>query len=190
MQLSAHQKRYLRGIAHSLDPVDHGRPEGPDAVRAQGIRRRTDASRARQGQALRRRPRRSRRDDRGARAKRPSAELVQTIGRIACFFRRNPKQPKIELPKKPKARTSAVRSSSVRTSPTTEVVDTEVADAADAGSGRRLSVRARMPSARDHDRRSRADAKLRARAGSCRRRLARDECGRIRCRRRRRRSRR
>jgi len=28
------------------------------------------------------------------------SELVQTIGRVASFYRRNPKEPKIELPRK------------------------------------------------------------------------------------------
>ena len=116
MQLSAHQKRYLRGIAHSLDPVVMVGQKGltPAVLKEfDGALTHHELVKVKLSDADR--------DDRAetieALTEASSAELVQTIGRIACFFRRNPKQPKIELPKKPKARTSAVRNSPVRTSP-------------------------------------------------------------------------
>ena len=116
MQLSAHQKRYLRGIAHSLDPVVMVGQKGPTPAvlkEFDGALTHHELVKVKLSDADR--------DDRAetieALTEASSAELVQTIGRIACFFRRNPKQPKIELPKKPKAGTSAVRSSPVRTSP-------------------------------------------------------------------------
>ena len=116
MQLSPHQKRYLRGIAHSLDPVIMIGQKGltPSVLKEfDGALTHHELVKVKLADADR--------DDRAetieALTEASSAELVQTIGRIACFFRRNPKQPKIELPKKPKARTSAVRSSPVRASP-------------------------------------------------------------------------
>ena len=116
MQLSGHQKRYLRAIAHSLDPVVMVGQKGltPAVLKEfDGALTHHELVKVKLSDADR--------DDRAetieALTEASSAELVQTIGRIACFFRRNSKQPKIELPKKPKARTSAVRSPSVRTSP-------------------------------------------------------------------------
>lgn len=98
MSLTASQIRYLRGLAHPLKPVvmlggkgvtpnvlkeleqaldDHElikvRLAGADrAARAADVATLTEASRA---------------------------EALQTIGRIAVLFRRNPKQPRIALPR-------------------------------------------------------------------------------------------
>ncbi|HEX4799619.1 MAG TPA: ribosome assembly RNA-binding protein YhbY [Sphingomicrobium sp.] len=99
MQLSAHQKRYLRGIAHSLDPVVMVGQKGLTPA----VLKELDGALA-YHELVKVKLADADREDRAetieALAEASSAELVQTIGRIACFYRRNPKQPKIELPRK------------------------------------------------------------------------------------------
>ncbi|HVT33590.1 MAG TPA: ribosome assembly RNA-binding protein YhbY [Rhodanobacteraceae bacterium] len=99
MPLSSHQKRYLRGLAHALDPVILVGQKGvtPSLVKEfDGALAHHELVKVKLADA-----------DRDERAgsiellrEGTKAELVQTIGRIACFYRRNPKQPKIELPRK------------------------------------------------------------------------------------------
>ena len=98
MSLTSSQKRYLRGLAHAVKPIIQIGNKGITAavttefslaldhhelvkVRLAGEDR---AARAEQITDL------------GAAAK---AELVQSIGRVACFYRRNEEQPKLALPK-------------------------------------------------------------------------------------------
>ena len=97
MQLSASQKRYLRGLSHDINPVvmvgDKGLSEN---VRAEielallhheliKVKLRTDrATRKELAQAI---------------AADFKAAPVHSIGQVACFFRRNPEKPLIELPK-------------------------------------------------------------------------------------------
>ena len=97
MHLSSHQKRYLRGIAHDLDPVILVGQKGvtPAVLKEldgaltfhELVKVKVAADRDERAEAI---------EQLRAESK---AELVQTIGRVACFYRRNPKQPKIELPK-------------------------------------------------------------------------------------------
>lgn len=98
MSLTPSQKRYLRGLAHALNPVIMTGNKGvTDAVTREfaqalahhelvkvklGSDNRTDC--AAQIAAL---------------AAATGAEIVQTIGRVACFYRRNAKQPRLALPK-------------------------------------------------------------------------------------------
>ena len=99
MHLSSNQKRYLRGIAHSLDPVILVGQKGvtPALLKEfDGALSHHELVKVKLADA-----------DREDRAETiellrdgSKSELVQTIGRIACFFRRNPQQPKIELPRK------------------------------------------------------------------------------------------
>lgn len=99
MPLSANQKRYLRGIAHSLDPVVMVGQKGvtPALLKEfDGALKHHELVKVKLADA-----------DREDRAETievlrdaSHAELVQTIGRIACFFRRNPEQPKLELPRR------------------------------------------------------------------------------------------
>jgi RNA-binding protein len=99
MQLTSHQKRYLRGIAHALDPVIMVGQKGvtPTLLKEfDGALTHHELVKVKLADADR--------DDREAtievlRASSKS-ELVQTIGRVACFYRRSPKQPKIVLPRK------------------------------------------------------------------------------------------
>jgi len=98
MPLSSHQKRYLRGIAHDLDPVIMVGQKGitPAVLKEfDGALAHHELVKVKLADA-----------DREQRAESiemlragSKSEVVQTIGRVACFFRRNTKQPKIELPK-------------------------------------------------------------------------------------------
>ena len=100
MPLNSQQLRYLRGLTHHLQPVvmvgDKGLNENVMAEIGSAldhhelikIKLRTD------------------RDTRKELIKQInstfSAEIVQVIGQVACFFKRNPKKPVIELPAKGK----------------------------------------------------------------------------------------
>jgi RNA-binding protein len=98
MSLKPSQKRYLRGLAHALKPVV--------LVGNKGV---TDAVVAEFSLALEHHELvkvKLAGDDRQARAeqvvalgKAGDAELVQTIGKVASFYRRNADAPKIALPK-------------------------------------------------------------------------------------------
>jgi len=98
MSLKPSQKRYLRGLAHALKPVI--------MIGNKGI---TDALVAELSQALDHHALikvRLAGEDRFARAAQitalgtaGNAELVQSIGKVACFYRRNAESPKIALPK-------------------------------------------------------------------------------------------
>lgn len=98
MSLKPTQKRYLRGLAHALKPVI--------MVGNRGV---TDALVAEFSIALDHHELikvRLAGDDRAARAeqiaglaKAADAELVQSIGKVATFYRHNAGEPKIALPK-------------------------------------------------------------------------------------------
>ncbi len=98
MSLKPSQKRYLRGLAHALKPVI--------MIGNKGI---TDALVAELSLALDHHELikvRLAGEDRAARAAQIAAlgtaggaELVQSIGKVACFYRRNTESPKIALPK-------------------------------------------------------------------------------------------
>jgi len=99
MPLSSNQKRFLRGIAHSLDPVILVGQKGvtPSLVKEfDGALAHHELVKVKLADA----DRESRADSIEQLRESTKSELVQTIGRIACFYRRNPKEPKIELPKK------------------------------------------------------------------------------------------
>lgn len=98
MNLKPSQKRYLRGLAHALKPVIQ--------VGNKGL---TPALVAEFSSALEHHELikvRLAGDDRDARAdqiaelrKAGAAELIQNIGKVATFFRRNDEAPRIALPK-------------------------------------------------------------------------------------------
>jgi len=96
MALNASQKRYLRGLTHHINPVVMVGDKGlSDNVLAE-IERALDhhelvkvklrADRAKRQQWV---------ADISARC---GAEAVNFIGQVACFYRRNPRKPVIELP--------------------------------------------------------------------------------------------
>jgi RNA-binding protein len=99
MPLSSHQKRYLRGLAHALDPVVIVGQKGvtPALVKElDGALAHHELVKVKLADA----DRDDRADSIELLREGTKAELVQTIGRIACFYRRNPEQTKIELPRK------------------------------------------------------------------------------------------
>lgn len=95
--MNARQKRYLRGLTHHLNPVvmigDKGLSENVlseleialDHHELIKVKLRADReSRATMIREI---------------EERFHAELVHKIGQVACFYRRNPEKPVIELPK-------------------------------------------------------------------------------------------
>lgn len=97
MSLKSSQIRYLRSLAHALKPVvSVGNKGVTDAVRAEFARALDDHELVKVRLAG---------DDRAARASQiaeltgAGVELVQSIGKVACFYRRNDEQPKIALPR-------------------------------------------------------------------------------------------
>ena len=98
MPLSPSQKRYLRGLAHSLKPVILTGNKGVSPALLKEFSAALDQHelvKVKLGDD--RDERKSHIAELGVGA---NAELVQSIGRVACFYRRNPEQTKIELPRK------------------------------------------------------------------------------------------
>jgi RNA-binding protein len=98
MPLSNSQKRYLRAIAHSLDPVILVGQKGV----TQAVLKEFDGALSHH-ELVKVKLSDTDREQRADSIQRlrvgSQSELVQTIGRVASFYRRNPKQPTIELPK-------------------------------------------------------------------------------------------
>ena len=98
MPLTSSQKRYLRGLAHTLKPVIMVGNKGvSDALLAEFSIALDDHELIKVKLAG---------DDREERAAQIGklgeaghAELVQTIGKVACFYRRNADKAKLALPK-------------------------------------------------------------------------------------------
>lgn len=97
MPLSPSQKRYLRGLAHSLKPVILTGNKGvtPAVIK--------EFSNALDQHELVKVKLGDDRDERKAHiaelGEGAKAELVQSIGRVACFYRRNEDKPKLALPR-------------------------------------------------------------------------------------------
>ena len=97
MALTNHQRKYLRGLTHDLDPVvmvaDKGLSENVLAEIEQAL----------DHHELIKVKVRSEREQRKAWIEEirrlADAELVHQIGQVACFYRRHPKKPKIALPR-------------------------------------------------------------------------------------------
>jgi RNA-binding protein len=97
MPLSTRHKKHLRGLTHALQPVVMIADKGlTDNVMA-------ELESALEHHELIKVKLRCDRETRAALideiAHRCAAEKVHVIGQIACFFRRNPKKPVVELPK-------------------------------------------------------------------------------------------
>ena len=97
MPLSPSQKRYLRGLAHSLKPVILTGNKGVTAALLKEFSTALDQHelvKVKLGDD---------RDERKAHiaelGEGAKAELVQSIGRVACFYRRNEEKPKLALPR-------------------------------------------------------------------------------------------
>ena len=98
MSLTPSQIRYLRGLAHSLKPVIMTGNKGlTDAVLKEF------GSALDHHELIKVKLGTDDRDERRAQIadlrERSGAELVQSIGRVACFYRPNPDQPRLALPK-------------------------------------------------------------------------------------------
>ena|SRR5689334_22006543 len=98
MSLKPNQIRYLRGLAHALKPVIMTGNKGlTDAVLKEfGIALdHHELIKVKLGS--------DDRDERRAQiaelGERSGAELVQSIGRVACFYRQNPENPRLALPR-------------------------------------------------------------------------------------------
>lgn len=99
MSLSNPQKRYLRGLAHALKPlIQIGKLGITDALIdefAIALDRHELVKVKLAGDD---------RDDRDQQitelTQRTRAELVQRVGKTACYYRRNEDEPKLALPKK------------------------------------------------------------------------------------------
>ncbi|MBS0556968.1 MAG: ribosome assembly RNA-binding protein YhbY [Proteobacteria bacterium] len=97
MNLTPSQKRYLRGLAHNLKPVILTGNKGLTPALIKELSNALDQHelvKVKLG------------DDRDERktqivelATAARAECVQSIGRVACFYRRNEEQPKLALPR-------------------------------------------------------------------------------------------
>lgn len=97
MPLSASQKRYLRGVAHALHPlVQVGQKGITDGVQAE-----LDSALAHHELVKVRLA--GERDERAAAIEAlrqaTGAELVQAVGKTACFYRRNPERAQFSLPR-------------------------------------------------------------------------------------------
>ena len=98
MPLKASQKRYLRGLAHELKPVIMVGNKGVSAAVIAEFSLALDQHELVKVRLAG--------DDRAERAEQVTklaaggnAELVQTIGKVASFYRRNADTPRIALPK-------------------------------------------------------------------------------------------
>lgn len=98
MPLSGKQRRYLRGLGHSLDPVVQ---VGKDGL-TEGISAAVDAA-LRQHELIKVRVGTECPDDRHDVAERLApmvkSELAQLLGRTMLLWRKRPKDSKIQLPK-------------------------------------------------------------------------------------------
>src|SRR5258706_16005018 len=98
MSLSNSQKRYLRGLAHGISPVIQVGNKGVTPSLVKEFGNALDQHELVKVKLAG--------DDREARAEQidglaeqVGAEVVQRIGHVASFFRRNKEEPKIALPK-------------------------------------------------------------------------------------------
>jgi len=95
--LNTSQKKYLRGLTHALDPVVMIADKGLSENVMHEIEQALDHH------ELVKLKIRADREDRNAWISAigasTGAELVHQIGQVACFYRRNPKTPKIALPR-------------------------------------------------------------------------------------------
>lgn len=98
MSLTSTQVRYLRGLAHALKPVILTGNKGV----TDALLKEFDVALAHHELIkvkLGSEDRDERRTQIAELVERSGAELVQSIGRVACFYRHNDEQPKIALPR-------------------------------------------------------------------------------------------
>lgn len=98
MRLTASQKRYLRGLTHALNPVVMTGNKGMTQAVVNEFEIALDHHELIKVK-LGCEDRKQRVAQIAALADASGAELVQSIGRVACFYRRNADAPKLALPK-------------------------------------------------------------------------------------------
>jgi RNA-binding protein len=98
MSLSASQKRYLRGLAHAIHPIIMVGNKGLSPALLKEFGAALDQHELVKVK-IAGEDRDARKDQIAALANDAGADIVQTIGHVASYFRRNPKEPKIALPK-------------------------------------------------------------------------------------------
>jgi len=95
--LSNSQKKYLRGLTHHLDPVvmiaDKGLSENVMSEIEQALDHHELIKLKLRGE------RDQRKEWIETIGNATGAELIHEIGQVACYYRRNPKNPKIALPR-------------------------------------------------------------------------------------------
>jgi RNA-binding protein len=98
MSLTASQKRYLRGLAHGISPVIQVGNKGltPALVKEFGN---ALAQHELVKVKLAGEDRDARKQQIAELAEQAAAEVIQQIGHVASYFRRNKDEPKIALPK-------------------------------------------------------------------------------------------
>lgn len=97
MSLSPNQKRYLRGLAHSLKAVIHTGNKGvtPALVKEFSVAlKQHELVKVKLGSE----DREQRKTQIVELSEASRAELVQSIGKVATFYRRNDEKPKLALP--------------------------------------------------------------------------------------------
>ena len=98
MKLSNSQKRYLRGLTHSINPVVMVAEKGLTDNVLEAIDEALD-----QHELIKvklRSDKDTRRAWTGIISEHFRAIEVHSIGQVACFYRRNPKKPVVELPRR------------------------------------------------------------------------------------------
>lgn len=97
MALTNHQRKYLRGLTHDLDPVVMVADKGlSDNVRAE-IEQALEHHELIKVKIRADRDQRKRWIEEITRSFR--ADLVHQIGQVACFYRRHPEKPQVALPR-------------------------------------------------------------------------------------------
>jgi len=98
MNLSATQKRYLRGMGHSLHPIITVGNKGLTDALLKEFDLSLDQHELVKVK-LGSEDRDLRKEQIAALGKNSRAEIIHTIGKVACYFRRNQEKPRINLPK-------------------------------------------------------------------------------------------
>ena len=98
MSLSNAQRRHLRGLTHGISPVVMVGDKGLSETVMEAIEEALD--RHELIKVKLRTDRQTRRALSEQIAETCKAELVHSIGQVACFYRRNPERAVIELPKR------------------------------------------------------------------------------------------
>lgn len=101
MQLSGKAARYLRSLGHSLDPIVQIGKDGIKANVISAVNRALEDHELIKVKLLQEAPV-DRHEAAEELSKQTESEMIQVLGRTVLLYKRHPKEPKIELPKKGK----------------------------------------------------------------------------------------